>query len=180
MLLASGYWGVARHFQYFFELLAAWSWGLLAGIRSTSMPPVFTPTIRSLFTMSLLLTFIFAGVSRNKIGLFYPIFLTILLVHRYTQPALTPDPNLTLMLSTEPNATKTSVSPNMVDTINSTWRWFPSRSFQECTKTTTASVLTLQYDLNVLTTYLQPYSWKHTLDSVYWKSTHLSFYSSNS
>jgi len=52
LLLASGFWGVARHFQYFFELLAAWSWGLLA------------------------------GVARNKIGLFYPIFLTILLVHR--------------------------------------------------------------------------------------------------
>lgn len=30
LLLASGFWGVARHFQYFFELMAAWSWCLLA------------------------------------------------------------------------------------------------------------------------------------------------------
>lgn len=30
LLLASGYWGVARHFQYFFELVAAWTWCLLA------------------------------------------------------------------------------------------------------------------------------------------------------
>jgi len=30
LLLASGFWGVARHFHYFFELTAAWSWCLLA------------------------------------------------------------------------------------------------------------------------------------------------------
>eukprot|EP00546_Thalassionema_frauenfeldii_P015632 CAMPEP_0178909794 /NCGR_PEP_ID=MMETSP0786-20121207/8734_1 /TAXON_ID=186022 /ORGANISM="Thalassionema frauenfeldii, Strain CCMP 1798" /LENGTH=468 /DNA_ID=CAMNT_0020581963 /DNA_START=39 /DNA_END=1441 /DNA_ORIENTATION=- len=30
LLLASGFWGMARHFQYFFELQAAWSWCLLA------------------------------------------------------------------------------------------------------------------------------------------------------
>ena len=30
LLLASGFWGVARHFQYAFELTAAWSWTLLA------------------------------------------------------------------------------------------------------------------------------------------------------
>jgi len=30
LLLASGFWGVARHFQYLFELVAAWSWCLLA------------------------------------------------------------------------------------------------------------------------------------------------------
>ena len=30
LLLASGFWGMARHFQYFFELTAAWSWCLLA------------------------------------------------------------------------------------------------------------------------------------------------------
>jgi len=30
LLLASGFWGIARHFQYFFELTAAWSWCLLA------------------------------------------------------------------------------------------------------------------------------------------------------
>jgi 7-dehydrocholesterol reductase len=29
LLLACGWWGVARHFQYLFELTAAWSWGLL-------------------------------------------------------------------------------------------------------------------------------------------------------
>jgi len=29
LLLASGFWGVARHFQYLFELTAAWSWCLL-------------------------------------------------------------------------------------------------------------------------------------------------------
>eukprot|EP00039_Didymoeca_costata_P019983 m.339615 g.339615 ORF g.339615 m.339615 type:complete len:483 (-) comp18886_c0_seq1:31-1479(-) len=28
LLLASGFWGVARHFQYLFELIAAWSWCL--------------------------------------------------------------------------------------------------------------------------------------------------------
>jgi len=30
LLLASGFWGVARHFHYAFELTAAWSWCLLA------------------------------------------------------------------------------------------------------------------------------------------------------
>lgn len=30
LLLASGFWGVARHFHYVFELTAAWSWCLLA------------------------------------------------------------------------------------------------------------------------------------------------------
>jgi len=30
LLLASGFWGMARHFQYFFELTAAYSWCLLA------------------------------------------------------------------------------------------------------------------------------------------------------
>lgn len=30
LLLASGFWGIARHFHYFFELTAAWSWCLLA------------------------------------------------------------------------------------------------------------------------------------------------------
>jgi len=53
LLLASGWWGVARHFQYFFELMAAWSWGLLAG-----------------------------GFLHNKLSLTYPVFLTILLIHR--------------------------------------------------------------------------------------------------
>jgi len=30
LLLASGFWGMARHFQYFFELTAAYAWCLLA------------------------------------------------------------------------------------------------------------------------------------------------------
>eukprot|EP00928_Gymnodinium_smaydae_P087044 TRINITY_DN7139_c0_g2_i1.p1 TRINITY_DN7139_c0_g2~~TRINITY_DN7139_c0_g2_i1.p1 ORF type:complete len:494 (+),score=93.85 TRINITY_DN7139_c0_g2_i1:59-1483(+) len=53
LLLASGWWGAARHFQYFFELVAAWSWGLLGGVGTHGLLP-----------------------------LFYPIFLTILLIHR--------------------------------------------------------------------------------------------------
>ena len=53
LLLASGWWGVARHFQYAFELTAAWSWGLLA-----------------------------MGHTNGLLPLFYPAFLTILLVHR--------------------------------------------------------------------------------------------------
>lgn len=53
LLLASGWWGLARHFQYVFELTAAWSWGLLAGVQTNGVLP-----------------------------LFYPMFLTILLVHR--------------------------------------------------------------------------------------------------
>jgi len=53
LLLASGFWGVARHLQYSFELTAAWSWGLLAN------PYVNGP-----------------------LPLFYAAFLTILLIHR--------------------------------------------------------------------------------------------------
>ena len=53
LLLASGWWGVARHLQYSFELTAAWSWGLLAN------PLVNGP-----------------------LPLFYAAFLTILLIHR--------------------------------------------------------------------------------------------------
>jgi 7-dehydrocholesterol reductase len=30
LLLASGFWGIARHFHYVFELTAAWSWCILA------------------------------------------------------------------------------------------------------------------------------------------------------
>ena len=30
LLLACGFWGIARHFHYAFELTAAWSWCLLA------------------------------------------------------------------------------------------------------------------------------------------------------
>ena len=53
LLLASGFWGVARHFQYFFELTAAWSWCLLANPFKNSV-----------------------------IVLFYAIFLTYLLIDR--------------------------------------------------------------------------------------------------
>ena len=53
LLLASGWWGTARHQHYFFELMAAYSWGLLAGVHTHGLLP-----------------------------LFYPIFLTVLLVHR--------------------------------------------------------------------------------------------------
>lgn len=53
LLLASGWWGVARHAQYLFELTAAWSWGILAGVHTHGILP-----------------------------LFYPTFLTILLIHR--------------------------------------------------------------------------------------------------
>jgi len=52
LLLASGWWGMARHLQYTFELMAAWSWGLLGGGTQSVLP------------------------------LFYPAFLTVLLIHR--------------------------------------------------------------------------------------------------
>ncbi|CAJ1433341.1 unnamed protein product [Effrenium voratum] len=41
LLLASGFWGVARHFQYFFELTAAWSWCLLANPAVNGVIPLF-------------------------------------------------------------------------------------------------------------------------------------------
>jgi 7-dehydrocholesterol reductase len=41
LLLASGFWGQARHFQYFFELLAAWSWCLLANPEVNGILPLF-------------------------------------------------------------------------------------------------------------------------------------------
>lgn len=40
LLLASGFWGVARHFQYFFELTAAWSWCLLANPMENGILPL--------------------------------------------------------------------------------------------------------------------------------------------
>ena len=58
LLLASGWWGIARHFQYAFELTAAWSWGLLGSGGISGL------------------------LDGRYLGLFYPIFLTILLVHR--------------------------------------------------------------------------------------------------
>ena len=53
LLLASGFWGVARHNQYLWELTAAWSWGLLSN-----------------------------PIVNGPLPLFYAAFLTILLVHR--------------------------------------------------------------------------------------------------
>lgn len=41
LLLASGFWGVARHFQYFFELTAAWSWCILANPLENGVIPLF-------------------------------------------------------------------------------------------------------------------------------------------
>jgi len=41
LLLASGFWGVARHFQYFFELTAAWCWCLLANPVVNGVIPLF-------------------------------------------------------------------------------------------------------------------------------------------
>ena len=41
LLLASGFWGVARHFQYFFELTAAWSWCFLANPLKNGVIPLF-------------------------------------------------------------------------------------------------------------------------------------------
>ena len=41
LLLASGWWGVARHFQYMFELTAAYGWAMLSGFHS--LLPFFYP-----------------------------------------------------------------------------------------------------------------------------------------
>lgn len=41
LLLASGFWGVARHFHYVFELMAAWSWCLLANPVANGVAPLF-------------------------------------------------------------------------------------------------------------------------------------------
>eukprot|EP00581_Thalassiosira_minuscula_P010938 CAMPEP_0183714164 /NCGR_PEP_ID=MMETSP0737-20130205/8796_1 /TAXON_ID=385413 /ORGANISM="Thalassiosira miniscula, Strain CCMP1093" /LENGTH=525 /DNA_ID=CAMNT_0025943069 /DNA_START=36 /DNA_END=1613 /DNA_ORIENTATION=- len=53
LLLASGFWGMARHFQYFFELTAAYSWCFLAN-----------------------------PVENGVLVMFYALFLTFLLVDR--------------------------------------------------------------------------------------------------
>lgn len=44
LLLASGFWGMARHFQYFFELVAAWSWCLLANPLVNGLIPLWYAT----------------------------------------------------------------------------------------------------------------------------------------
>jgi len=41
LLLASGFWGMARHFQYFFELTAAYSWCFLANPMQNGVLPMF-------------------------------------------------------------------------------------------------------------------------------------------
>ena len=41
LLLASGFWGQARHLQYLFELMAAWSWCLLANPFVNGVLPLF-------------------------------------------------------------------------------------------------------------------------------------------
>jgi len=41
LLLASGFWGVARHFQYLFELTAAWSWCLLSNPLVNGVIPMY-------------------------------------------------------------------------------------------------------------------------------------------
>jgi len=41
LLLASGWWGMARHLQYLFELTAAWSWSLLGGVGKNGLLPLF-------------------------------------------------------------------------------------------------------------------------------------------
>jgi 7-dehydrocholesterol reductase len=41
LLLASGFWGVARHFQYLFELTAAWSWCMLSNPLRNGMLPLY-------------------------------------------------------------------------------------------------------------------------------------------
>lgn len=41
LLLASGFWGTARHLQYLFELTAAWSWCLLANPMQNGVLPLF-------------------------------------------------------------------------------------------------------------------------------------------
>lgn len=53
LLLASGFWGMARHFQYFFELTAAYSWCFLAN-----------------------------PINNGVLVMFYAVFLTVLLVDR--------------------------------------------------------------------------------------------------
>ena len=42
LLLASGYWGTARHLHYLFELMAAYSWCLLANpMRNGALPMLY-------------------------------------------------------------------------------------------------------------------------------------------
>ncbi|CAB9516941.1 dehydrocholesterol reductase [Seminavis robusta] len=51
LLLASGFWGTARHFQYFFELTAAWTWCLLANpIHNGGLPLSYAVFLTILLT----------------------------------------------------------------------------------------------------------------------------------
>ena len=55
-LLVDGWWGWVRHPQYIFDIVHAWSWALLAG-----------------------------GTGRNPLAFFYPVYITVLLLHRATR-----------------------------------------------------------------------------------------------
>ena len=52
-LLVDGWWGMARHPQYIFDIIQSFTWGILGG-----------------------------GVTTMPLALFYPVYITILLVHR--------------------------------------------------------------------------------------------------
>ena len=51
LLLASGFWGVARHFHYVFELTAAWSWCLLANPMKNGVVPLFYATFLTILLL---------------------------------------------------------------------------------------------------------------------------------
>ncbi len=81
LLLASGFWGVARHFQYFFELIAAWVWCLLANplqVRTCQVPQTFQKNTLSIVNMTMLLP----CAQNGALPLFYAAFLTGLLIDR--------------------------------------------------------------------------------------------------
>ena len=54
LLLASGFWGVARHFHYAFELTAAWSWCLLANPAVNGALPLFYAFFLTILLLSLI------------------------------------------------------------------------------------------------------------------------------
>ena len=48
VFLASGFWGIARHFHYVFELTAAWSWGILSNPFQNGALVLFYPVSQGL------------------------------------------------------------------------------------------------------------------------------------
>jgi 7-dehydrocholesterol reductase len=52
-LLVDGWWGAMRHPQYIFDIVQSFTWGILGG-----------------------------GLTRNGLAMFYPIYITVLLLHR--------------------------------------------------------------------------------------------------